>query len=43
MSGFNVTKISLLVLLSTMLLAGSAPADILAGDLNVSGEVNYVG
>jgi hypothetical protein len=27
MSSFNVTKVSLLVLMSTMLLAGSAPAD----------------
>jgi hypothetical protein len=27
MSSFNVTKVSLLVLMSTMLLVGSAPAD----------------
>ena len=40
MSGFNVTKISLFVLMSTMLLVGPAPADNLVGDLNSSGEVN---
>jgi len=40
MSSFNVTKVSLLVLMSTMLLVGSAPADYLVGDLNSSGEVN---
>jgi len=33
MSSFNVTKVSLLVLLSTMLLVGSAPADYLVSRL----------
>ncbi len=39
-SKVNVTKISLLVLTLTILLAGPAPADNLAGDLDSSGTVN---
>ncbi|UCG46281.1 MAG: hypothetical protein JSU94_12325, partial [Phycisphaerales bacterium] len=39
-SQVNVTKISLLVSTLIILLAGPAPADNLAGDLNSSGEVN---
>ena len=40
MSDFNVTKVSLLVLMSTMLLVGPASAENLVGDLNFSGKVN---
>jgi len=40
MSGFNVTKVSLLVLMLTMLLVGLAQADNLVGDMDSSGEVN---
>jgi len=40
MSGSNVAKISLFVLMSTMLLIGPASADNPVGDVNSSGEVN---
>jgi len=43
MSGFNVTRTSVSVLMTTMLLVGSASADNLVGDVNAGGEVNTDG